>query len=116
MRIDASSNDWPIDCADAVIAINMVHISPWTATLGLLDGASRLLAPQAPLILYGPYFEAGDNEASNIAFDASLRASNPTWGLRDIAEVTNAAGTRGLTLCDRRAMPANNLMLLFRHS
>jgi len=112
LRLDAASRDWPIDRADAVVAINLVHISAWAATLGLLDGAARLLAPEAPLIVYGPYFEAGIETAeSNLAFDESLRATDPAWGLRDVEELASAAAARGLGLCERRAMPANNLML-----
>lgn len=113
--LDASAADWPVASADAVLCINMVHISPWTATLGLFAGAARLLAPKAPLILYGPYLEAGVPTAeSNLAFDASLRARDPLWGLRDTADVEAAANDAGFALAERRAMPANNLMLLFR--
>ena len=115
LRIDAASRDWPIDRADAVVAINMVHISAWAATLGLLDGAARLLPPGAPLILYGPYLEGGvETAASNLAFDAGLRATDPAWGLRSVEDIASEAAARGLALCERRAMPANNLMLLLR--
>ncbi len=117
LRLDAASRDWPIDRADAVVAINMVHISPWAATLGLLEGASRLLAHGSPLILYGPFIEAGVETAeSNLAFDASLRATDPAWGLRQVDEVAREAAARGLVLSERSAMPANNLMLLLRRS
>ena len=92
----------------------MIHITPWEATLGLFAGAARLLALGAPLILYGPYIEPDVPTAtSNIAFDASLRARNPTWGLRDTDVVKRAAAEAGLAFMERRAMPANNLMLLF---
>lgn len=115
LRLDAASGDWPIDRADAVVAINMVHISAWEATLGLFDGAARLLAGEAPLILYGPFFEVGvATAASNIAFDAGLRATDPAWGLRQVEQVASAAAARGLALFERRPMPANNLMLLLR--
>ncbi|MBU0825964.1 MAG: DUF938 domain-containing protein [Alphaproteobacteria bacterium] len=96
---------------------HLVHISPWAATLGLLAGAARLLPSGAPLILYGPYVEPDvPTTDSNIAFDASLRARDPAWGLRSIDDVKAAAAAAGLTFMERRVMPANNLMLLFRHS
>ena len=117
LALDAVSSEWPLTRAEAILCINMVHISPWAATLGLLAGAARLLPPGAPLILYGPYVEADAPTAeSNLAFDASLRARNPGWGLRDTASVKAAAADAGLAFAGRRAMPANNLMLLFRRS
>ena len=94
---------------------HLVHISPWAATLGLFAGAARLLGPGAPLILYGPYIEAAVATAdSNLAFDASLRSRNPAWGLREVEAVVDAAARHGFRFAERRAMPANNLMLLFR--
>ena len=113
--IDASAPDWPIDHADAVLSINMVHISPWTSALGLLDGAARLLKPDAPLIMYGPWLKDDiPTAASNLAFDADLRRRDPDWGLRRVEDFAAAAGERGLALDQTRAMPANNLMLLLR--
>ena len=115
LMLDATAHDWPVMAADALLCINMVHISPWEATLGLFAGAVRLLAPGASLILYGPYIEADVPTAeSNLAFDASLRDRNPEWGLRDTAAVERAAVDAGFAFAERRAMPANNLMLLFR--
>lgn len=117
LALDASADGWPIDHADAILCINMVHISPWAATLGLLAGAARLLPGGAPMILYGPYIEPDVPTAdSNIAFDASLRARDPAWGLRNIDDVKVAAAAAGLIFAERRAMPANNLMLLFRRT
>lgn len=117
VALDASAGDWPIAVADAVLCINMVHISPWTATLGLFTGAARLLARGAPLILYGPYIEPDVPTAeSNLAFDASLRSRNAAWGLRDTDAVKAAAADAGFAFAERRAMPANNLMLLFRRT
>jgi hypothetical protein len=117
LRLDAATSGWPVARADALLCINMVHISPWSATLGLLAGAARILPSGAPLILYGPYVEPGVPTApSNIAFDASLRARNPEWGLRDLDAVKAAARDVGLAFTARQAMPANNLMLLFRRS
>lgn len=116
VEIDAARPaDWPIASADAVLCINMVHISPWAATLGLLDGALRLLPARAPLILYGPYIRDDVPTApSNLAFDADLRARNPQWGLRRLEDVTAEARTRGLARERLVEMPANNLMLVFR--
>lgn len=117
LHLDASAPDWPLGHADALLCINMVHISPWAATLGLFAGAARLLGPGAPLILYGPYIEAAVATAdSNLAFDASLRSRNPAWGLREVKAVVDAAARHGFRFAERRAMPANNLMLLFRKS
>jgi hypothetical protein len=115
IAVDARDAEWPVTRADAVLSINMVHISPWAAALGLLDGAGRLLAAGAPLILYGPWIEQGvETAASNIAFDADLRARNPEWGLREVELFTAAAAERGLVQVGRQQMPANNLMLLYR--
>lgn len=114
--IDATAPDWPIERADAVLNINMVHISPWAAALGLLDGAARLLGPGSPLILYGPWISAQVETApSNLAFDADLKRRDPEWGLRTVEEFAAQAGARGLSLVEQRQMPANNLMLLFRN-
>jgi SAM-dependent methyltransferase len=113
--IDASSRSWPIDRTDALLSINMVHISPWGAALGLLDGAARLLPPGGPLILYGPWLKADIPTApSNLAFDEDLRTRYPEWGLRRVEDFSEAANERGLLLEQTRAMPANNLMLLLR--
>ena len=115
IAIDAASSDWPLERADAVLSINMVHISPWASALGLLDGAARLLNPAAPLILYGPWLRADvPTAASNLAFDADLKRRNPQWGLRRVEDIAIAAEDRGFKLEAIREMPANNLMLLFR--
>lgn len=113
--LDASSADWPLQRADAVLSINMVHISPWAAALGLLDGAARILKPGAPLILYGPWLKDDIVTAkSNLAFDADLKRRDAKWGLRRVEDFAAAAAKRGLMLEETRAMPANNLMLLLR--
>jgi hypothetical protein len=117
LMIDASSGDWPIDRADAVLSINMVHISPWASALGLLDGAARLLAPGAPLILYGPWLSSEVTTApTNLEFDADLKRRNPEWGLRRVEDFAAAAKERGLRQTEIRAMPANNMMLLLRRT
>ena len=115
LALDASQPNWPIDRADAVIAVNMVHISPWTATVGLLSGAARVLPSGAPLVLYGPYKRDGQHTApSNEAFDQNLRRQNPAWGVRDLETVVATADAAGLTLAEIAPMPANNLGLVFR--
>ena len=117
LAIDVRDPAWPIERADAVVAINMVHISPWAATLGLIDGAARVLAEKGALILYGPWLVDGTETApSNLAFDADLKARDPRWGLRRVDDFADAAAERGFALEDQRAMPANNRMLLFRRS
>lgn len=115
LPIDAAAAEWPIDHADAILSINMVHISPWASALGLLDGAARLLAAGAPLILYGPWLKADvPTAASNLAFDADLKRRDPQWGLRSVEQFTAAAEQRRLALTEVRAMPANNMMLLLK--
>ena len=117
LSINAASANWPIAAADAVVAFNMVHISPWGTALGLLDGAARILSPGAPLILYGPWIEEDvATVPSNQVFDMDLRARDPRWGLRNLADFAREAKARGLLLDDRRSMPANNIMVkLVRH-
>jgi len=117
IALDAAAAHWPARHADAILCINMVHISPWAATLGLMAGAGRLLPPGGPLILYGPYREAGVPTApSNEEFDQSLRARDPAWGLRLLDDVVAAAEAQGLVFERRVAMPANNLIVAFRRS
>jgi SAM-dependent methyltransferase len=115
LSIDAADlASWPAEPVDAVVCINMIHISPWAATEGLMAGAGRLLTPGGKLILYGPYWEADVVTApSNLAFDQSLKARDPAWGLRDLSDVKAAAAARGLSLVERIPMPAYNLVLVF---
>ena len=113
--LDAASPDWPIDRADAVLNINMVHISPWEASLGLIAGAARRLSAGGPLILYGPWLKDDIETApSNQAFDESLKARDAYWGLRRVQDFAAAAADKGFEFVEWRQMPANNLMLLFR--
>ena len=115
VRLDASASDWPVDQADAILCINMIHISPWAATEGLLAGAGRLLASGAPLYLYGPFLRADVPTApSNLEFDRSLKDRDPDWGLRDLADVAALADGSGLMLDQRIEMPANNMSVIFR--
>ena len=116
LRLDAADPaGWPVAHADAVVNINMIHISPWAASEGLMAGAGRVLPAGGLLFVYGPYIEPGVETApSNLAFDASLKARNPAWGLRNLEAVTALAAGHGLDLARRVAMPANNLSLVFR--
>jgi hypothetical protein len=117
LQLDAAQPDsWPVDEADAIVCINMVHISPWDATLGLFAGAARVLgASKGPLALYGPYIEQGVETApSNREFDASLKARNPLWGLREAEALDALAARHGMVRTARYAMPANNIMLVYR--
>ena len=107
---------WPLDHADAIVCINMLHISPWEAALALFAGAGRLLSPGALLCTYGPYRFDGVAAPSNEDFDRSLRARDPRWGIRDLRDLTTAAGEHGLILRGAVAMPANNHTLLFRRA
>jgi SAM-dependent methyltransferase len=113
--LDVTAAVWPVTHADAIVCINMVHISPWQATLGLFAGAGRLLAPGGLLYLYGPYrFGGVFTVASNAAFDRSLKDRDPRWGVRDVGELEAAARPHGLVLRDTVAMAANNHSLVFR--
>jgi len=116
VMLDAASGDWPVDRADAVLSVNMVHISPWSSSLGLIAGAHRLLAAGAPLILYGPWLRDDVPTAeSNLAFDADLKRRDARWGLRRVEDFA-AAASEAFTLAEIRSMPANNLMILLRRN
>lgn len=117
LLLDAAAPEtWPVAQAAAILCINMVHISPWEATLGLFRGAAQVLRTSgAPLILYGPYIEQGVETApSNLDFDASLKARNPLWGLRKAETLDALAATHGMRRTARHALPANNIMLIYR--
>ncbi len=108
------TRDWPVERADAVVCINMLHISPWTAGEAVLRGAGRVLSPGGVLYLYGPYRRDGAHTApSNAGFDATLRAQDPTWGVRDLETVVATAADAGLVHRETVEMPANNLSLVF---
>ena len=116
LALDAGSDSWPIDRADAVLSINMVHISPWASALGLIAGAARLLSAGDPLILYGPWLKDDIVTVdSNIAFDADLKRRDPEWGLRRVEDFAEAAKV-SFDLIETRQMPAKNLMLLLRRN
>lgn len=107
---------WPIEGADAVLAVNLLHISPWASTVGLLTGAARVLPPGAPLIVYGPFWRDGvEPVASNLAFDENLRARNVDWGVRRLEAVTEVADRVGFGLAQVAKMPASNLLVCWHH-
>lgn len=114
LTLDARQQAWPIERADAVVCINMIHITPFQATEGLFEGASRLLLRSAPLVTYGPYRLHGEHTAaSNEAFDASLRGRDPSWGVRDVDELSEVARRTGFELSESVSMPANNMTLVW---
>ena len=115
LALDVSADAWPVAAANAVLCINMIHIAPWQAAIGLISGASRILPPSGLLILYGPYRRYGAHTApSNAAFDLDLRARNPAWGVRDLEDVTAVAAQHEFSAPAIEPMPANNLTLIFQ--
>jgi len=117
LQLDVTAQHWPVERADAVICNNMIHISPWSASEGLMAGAARSLPAGGILYLYGPYKIDGRHTASsNEAFDVTLRAQNGAWGIRDLADVAALAQRHGLLLTETVEMPANNLSVIFRRA
>jgi hypothetical protein len=117
IELDVRSKAWPIARADAMLCINMIHVSPWEASEALFEGAQRLLSADAPLVTYGPYRVHGEHTApSNAAFDQSLRSRDPRWGVRDIDELSALATRTGFTLEQSVLMPANNMTLVWRRT
>jgi SAM-dependent methyltransferase len=114
VMLDAGAATWPIEQADAIVCINMIHIAPWDAAVGLIRGAARRLPAGGTLFLYGPYIRPGVTTApGNSAFDRDLRARNPAWGLRDLDAVATLATQHGFLPPQIVEMPANNLSLVF---
>jgi len=112
-RLDVLDDDWDIGTVDVVFSSNMVHITPWDCCLGLLAGARRHLTPGGLLVFYGPFQIGGEHTApSNVAFDENLRGRDPSWGVRDLEAIRDAAD--GLVLEERTEMPAKNQILVFR--
>src|SRR5512147_994615 len=112
--LDVTQLPWPLQAADAVLAINMIHVAPWAATLALFEGAKALLSTGHILFLYGPYRRFGrDTSESNAQFDRDLRARDPEWGVRDLEAVSDVAAGAGFVLAETIEMPANNLSLVF---
>jgi SAM-dependent methyltransferase len=118
LRTNFGTNfDWTIASADVVICINMIHIAPWDAAIGLMRGAGRILPSGGVLFLYGPFRREGRHTApSNQAFDQNLRARNPAWGVRDLEAVTGLAASNGFGPAQIYEMPANNLSVVFRRT
>lgn len=115
VAIDAAAANWPVEHADALLCINMVHISSWEATVGLFTQSAKLLPQGGPLILYGPYFRKDHPTApTNLAFDESLKARNAEWGIRWLEDVTELAAAKGFLQAVVREMPANNLTVVYR--
>jgi hypothetical protein len=115
LHLDVTAKQWPIERADVVICNNMIHISPWEATEGLITGASHVLSAGGALFLYGPYkIESRHTAPSNQAFDEDLRGRNPEWGIRDLGDVTALAQCNGFAAPETVQMPANNLSVIFR--
>jgi hypothetical protein len=112
--LDVCAATWPVSSADAIFCANMIHIAPWGATLGLFRGAGAILPVGGVLVLYGPFtIDHRHTAPSNAAFDETLRARNPAWGVRDLGDVTGVAHASGLELLEQVAMPANNLTVVF---
>eukprot|EP00756_Hemistasia_phaeocysticola_P026416 Hpha_TRINITY_DN16059_c3_g9::TRINITY_DN16059_c3_g9_i2::g.117237::m.117237 len=120
LELDASAVVWPDGVAtceyDAVYAANVCHIAPYPVTEGLLAGAARVLKRngRSHLFIYGPFMVDGQMVESNHAFDARLRAQDPTWGVREANDLAALAASHGLELIAKEEMPANNLILVFR--
>jgi hypothetical protein len=115
IELDAAAADWPVDQANVVFCINMIHISPWSATEGLFRGAARMLPAGGILFTYGPYRRAGAHTShGNESFDANLRRRNPAWGIRDLEAITELATETGFAAPEVAEMPANNLSLVLR--
>lgn len=119
-RLDVLAPQWPAEgpafstLFDAIYCANLLHIAPWATCAALMQGAKRHLAPGGVLITYGPYLEHGvPTSPGNLAFDASLRANDPDWGIRQLAHVTEQAQHASLALLQRHAMPSNNLLLVW---
>ncbi|MBC7905298.1 MAG: DUF938 domain-containing protein [Rhodospirillaceae bacterium] len=112
--LDVRDDMWPVDRVDAMFCANMIHISPWECTLGLMTGAGRVFGPGGVLVLYGPFKVGGKTAPSNLSFDADLKARNPAWGVRDLEAVGACAQAVGLDHVDAIPMPANNLCVVWR--
>ena len=115
LALDTRDDNWTAIAGsiDAIVCCNVIHIAPWSAAEGLARGAETMLRPGAPLILYGPYLEAGNSAPSNLDFDRSLRARNAEWGVRELEDVKALMTAHGFEFKARIDMPANNLLLVF---
>ncbi len=117
VELDVLAQPWPISGADAMVCVNMIHISPWQVTRALMVGAGRTLSEGGVLYLYGPYKIDGEHTApSNQAFDEDLKSRDSEWGIRDLGDVAAEAAANGLTHVETVKMPANNLSVVFRRA
>ncbi len=117
LYLDTRESPWPVEQADAVIAINMIHISPWPSCVGLMEGAGRILPAGGVLYLYGSFMRDGRHtHPNNAGFDATLRRQNPEWGVRNLEDVAGLANESGLVLDQVIDMPANNLSVVFKRT
>jgi SAM-dependent methyltransferase len=115
LRLDTTAEPWPVAQADAVVCNNMIHITPWAVSEGLVAGAARVMPAGGVLYLYGPYKVGGRHTSpSNQDFDTWLHAQNAEWGVRDLADVTDLAARYDFVLAETVPMPANNLSVVFR--
>ena len=115
LLLDATADAWPVPQADAMLCVNMLQVSPWPATLGLLAGAARTLTAGGPLVIYSPMSRGGVHiSPGNAAFDANLKSHDPRLGVRDADLLIEAATAAGLTHAQTVDMPANNTVLVFR--
>ncbi|MEP2989539.1 MAG: DUF938 domain-containing protein [Parasphingorhabdus sp.] len=115
LQLDALIKEWDIESPTAIICINMLHIAPWEASIGLFNHAAQLLAPGASLFLYGPYFRDGVEPAQgNLDFERSLKSRNLQWGIRDVSDVDKLANQNGFVQERLIEMPANNISLIYR--
>lgn len=117
IALDVTARPWPVSDADAVLAINMIHIAPWAACEALIAGAAEVLSKDGTLFLYGPYRRNGAHTApTNESFDRSLRSQNADWGVRDLEAVSDTAATHGLSLHAVHEMPSNNFSVVFHRN
>ncbi|GAB5480803.1 MAG: DUF938 domain-containing protein [Parasphingorhabdus sp.] len=115
LQLDALALRWDIEKPSAILCINMVHIAPWEASIGLFEKAALLLEPGSSFYLYGPYFRGDAPTAQgNLDFDRSLKSRNLRWGIREVADMDTLATKNGFTRTDLVEMPANNLSLIYR--
>ncbi len=117
VQLNTCDQSWPVERADAIMALNMIHISPWESCEGLMVGAGRILPTAGVLYLYGPFRRDGQHTApSNAEFDTNLRQRDSRWGVRDLEDVIAMASDHGLRHDQTIAMPANNLSVVFVRS
>ena len=115
LQLDVEQSAWPVKHADVIYCANMIHIAPWSAGFALIQGAANLLPTAGQLLLYGPFMRSGVPTApSNLAFDQDLRGRNPTWGIRHLEAVEQAADEHGFQMASVTEMPANNLLVEFQ--